>query len=72
MANFKIVHGTIDLGRDGRFGPGRESAMEKALKGRKDSKSLLDRLESRGIIVQKAPAAKKEKSTKSDKEKSDK
>lgn len=46
----KIKGHTIDLGKEGKFGPGRDESFLKAVEKRKDSKSLLEHLESKGFI----------------------
>lgn len=66
MAEFKIVKGSIDLGKDGRFAPGREKALAEALRSRKDAKSIVARLTERGVIVG-DPVLKKSSGKKSEK-----
>lgn len=65
MADFKIVKGSIDLGKDGKFGAGREDSLEKALKARKDSSNILKKAEEKGYI-RKVKSEKKVASKKSD------
>ena len=52
---FRIANTTIDLGKDGKFGPGREAELMETLKKRKDGETLFNSFVNRGAIVEAEP-----------------